>query len=121
MGSVCITVTVQTIIPQGEWHTPDAVTATEEALAISTGFSIGDIHVNYADRLCQAPIILSPSQRPGRKTLTTESIPSPSIFTLQQNSTPASVYDSKMSLVHIAADKSTSQQVQFSVDIRVSG
>jgi hypothetical protein len=123
MGSVCITVSIATAITQGEWVTPDAITATKEALAISMGVPIDSIHVNYADKLCQASLILSPDQKPikNRRTLTRESILIPSIVAFQQNSSIASVYDTKMSLVHVAADTKTQLQVQFSVDIRLLG
>jgi hypothetical protein len=122
-GTVCITVSIETLITQGEWGTDEAIAAMKQALVLSTGVPMDSITVNYADQLCQASLTLSSNPKPtnNRRTLAMESILTNPSVPSQRNLSLESVHDNKLSIVRIAAHTSTSQQVQFSVVLQVSG
>eukprot|EP00596_Hydrurales_sp_CCMP1899_P003571 CAMPEP_0119051136 /NCGR_PEP_ID=MMETSP1177-20130426/72856_1 /TAXON_ID=2985 /ORGANISM="Ochromonas sp, Strain CCMP1899" /LENGTH=814 /DNA_ID=CAMNT_0007030245 /DNA_START=432 /DNA_END=2877 /DNA_ORIENTATION=- len=114
-GSVCITISIGTTISQDEWTNANSITAMKEALAISMGVSINAIDINYANQLCQA------STEGNRRILVVKSMIIPSVMLSHHNSS-TSVYDTNVSIVHIATHRQLqlSQQLQFSVVIQLS-
>jgi hypothetical protein len=121
-GTVCITVSIVTVILQDKWVSADAILAMKEAVAQSMGVPVDTIDVNYGDQLCESAPTLSPTRIPGRVRRN---------LLLESNSLPSSApypsafsSDSKMGMVHrrIQEDEtSQSRQLQFSVVLQLTG
>jgi hypothetical protein len=124
-GTVCITVSILTIVAQDDWLRADSVLAMKQAIASSMDVPVSAIEVNYADQMCESAPTSSPTPNPTRirKTLALESksVPFSAPYTSNLSFSPS--FDTKMAMVHLAADQQNalSKQLQFSVVLQLTG